>query len=81
MQQAEHGGSVITQSERPAPRRARRRTGVVVEGAAVLAELARMVWQRRLWWMAPVLIAVLLVGAALFLLEATPVGPLIYPIF
>jgi hypothetical protein len=40
-----------------------------------------MVWQRRLWWMAPVLIAVLLVGAALFLVGATPVGPLLYPIF
>jgi hypothetical protein len=54
---------------------------VVAEGGALVTALAAMVWQRKLWWMVPLLLALVLVGSLLFLAQATPLGPLIYPLF
>jgi hypothetical protein len=48
--------------------------------AAVLGELALLVWHRKVWWLVPLLAALLLLGA-LLLFEATPIGPLLYPVF
>jgi len=39
-----------------------------------------LVWSHRLWWMVPLLLALLVLGL-LLTLQATPVGPLIYPVF
>ena len=63
--------------------RKQRRTGTLGEisdNAGALGDLVLLVWQRKVWWLVPLLIALLLLGA-LLLLEATPVGPLIYPVF
>ena len=49
-------------------------------GFAVLGALVHMVWDHKLWWMVPLLVALLLLGALLFV-QSTPVGPLIYPVF
>ena len=60
-----------------------RRTGTLTEisdNASAVGDLVLLIWQRKVWWLAPLLIALLLL-AALLLLEATPVGPLIYPVF
>lgn len=46
----------------------------------VLGDILQLVFRRKLWWFVPVLIA-LFVLAVLLMLEATPVGPLIYPLF
>jgi fatty acid desaturase len=74
---------------RPIPRerserRHARRSGMMAglaDVTAVLGALARMVWQRKLWWMVPLLMSLLFLAALLFVMEATPVGPLLYPIF
>jgi hypothetical protein len=50
------------------------------DNVAVLGDLVRLVWERKLWWLVPLLGALLLL-AALLLLEATPIGPLLYPVF
>jgi hypothetical protein len=50
------------------------------DNAGVAAELVQFIWQRKLWWMVPLLVALLLIGVLVFL-EATPVGPLLYPVF
>ncbi len=50
------------------------------DNAGALGDLVMLVWQRKLWWLVPLLLA-LVVLAVLLLLEATPVGPLIYPVF
>ncbi len=42
-------------------------------------DLARLIWQHKLWWAVPLLLALLVLGA-LLVLEATPVGPLLYPL-
>ena len=63
---------------------ARRRRGQTMaqlsDNASALGDLVLLVWQHRLWWLVPLLLAMLLLAALLFL-EATPVGPLIYPVF
>ena len=46
----------------------------------IVGSLLHLIWRRKLWWLVP-LVLVLLVMAALIMLEATPVGPLIYPLF
>ena len=47
---------------------------------AVSTDLIHLVWRHKLWWMLPLLLA-LVVLAALVVLEATPIGPLLYPVF
>ncbi|GAC1322048.1 MAG: hypothetical protein NVSMB2_19230 [Chloroflexota bacterium] len=52
----------------------------VADGVSVSGDLVRLVWRHKLWWMVPVLVAMVLL-AALVVLEATPIGPLLYPLF
>ena len=47
---------------------------------AVSSDLIYLVWRHKLWWMLPLLLA-MVVLAALVVLEATPIGPLLYPVF
>ena len=46
---------------------------------ALTADLVRLIWQHKLWWAVPLLLALLVLGV-LLVLEATPVGPLLYPL-
>ena len=48
--------------------------------AAVASDLARLIWQHKLWWLVPLMVALVLLSL-LLVLEATPVGPLLYPLF
>ncbi len=52
----------------------------VSDNASALGDLVQLVWQRKLWWLVPLLVAMLLL-IVLLVLEATPVGPLLYPVF
>lgn len=52
----------------------------VADRLSVSGDLVRLVWRHKLWWMVPVLVAMVLL-AALVVLEATPIGPLLYPLF
>jgi hypothetical protein len=52
----------------------------VADRASVSGDLINLVWHHKLWWMLPLLLA-LVVLAALVVLEATPIGPLLYPVF
>jgi hypothetical protein len=69
-----HGGT-------PTPARARRKVGLqVADKLAVSSDLIYLVWRHKLWWMVPLLLA-MAVLAVLVVLEATPIGPLLYPVF
>ncbi len=46
-----------------------------------VGEILQMVWRRKLWVLLPPLLALLAVGGLLLLAQATPLGPLIYPLF
>ncbi len=52
----------------------------VSDRLSVSGDLVTLVWRHKLWWMMPLLLA-LVVLAALVVLEATPLGPLLYPVF
>ena len=52
----------------------------VADRLAVSSDLIYLVWRHKLWWMVPLLLA-MIVLAALLVLEATPIGPLLYPVF
>ena len=47
--------------------------------AAVTFDLVALLWQHRLWWLVPCLVSLLILGA-LLVLQATPLGPLLYPL-
>jgi len=50
-------------------------------GASVLRQLWAFLKVRKKWWLLPVLLVLLLVGALLVLAETSALAPLIYPIF
>lgn len=49
--------------------------------AGVLGQLWAFLKMRKKWWLLPVLLVLLLVGALLVLAEGSALAPLIYPIF
>jgi hypothetical protein len=62
-------------------RPSRRNLGAqLADRLAVSSDLVYLVWRHKLWWMIPLLLA-MIVLAALVVLEATPIGPLLYPVF
>ena len=63
------------------PKRASPSIGTGLDDQFALSrDLVGLIWQHKLWWMVPVILA-LLVLSVLLVLEATPVGPLLYPLF
>ena len=46
--------------------------------SSVAKSLLRYLWQERLWWMIPMAIVLLLVGALLLVASSTPLGAFIY---
>ena len=49
--------------------------------AHLTAELWQFLKARRKWWLAPVLVMILLVGGLILLAQLTPLGPLVYTLF
>jgi hypothetical protein len=46
--------------------------------AATVKELLAFFWQRKTWWLTPVVLALLLLGALVVLTESSALGPFIY---
>ncbi|HET6319292.1 MAG TPA: DUF5989 family protein [Chloroflexota bacterium] len=67
-------------SRSPAQNEGRARRAAVDDRLALGGDLLRLVWHHKLWWAVPVLVGLLLL-AMLVVLQATPLGPLIYPLF
>lgn len=47
----------------------------------VLKELGLFLWQNRCWWIAPIVIIVILLGALIFFTQNSSVVPFIYALF
>ncbi len=47
----------------------------------MLVSLFGMIRERRLWWMLPITIALLAILGLALLSTATPIAPLLYPLF
>ena len=45
-----------------------------------LAELFSFLWQRKMWWMMPLIAILVLFGILLFLAQSSAVAPWMYPL-
>lgn len=68
----------MTPAERPDPEEIARRADAPRSG--LLADLLGLMRRHRRWWLAPLLIVLLLVGV-LLVVGASPLGPFLYPLF
>ena len=48
---------------------------------AIAGDLFRFLWERKLWWMVPLVAMVLALGAVIFLASQSPVAPFVYTLF
>lgn len=47
----------------------------------ILGELVNFLWKRKLWWLIPMVVILLLFGLLLIFASASGVGPFIYTLF
>ena len=47
----------------------------------VVNELLRFLWQRKLWWLIPMVVVLLVFGLLLVFASASGIGPFIYTLF
>jgi len=53
----------------------------LMSGGGTAAELLQFLWARRLWWMIPFVITLLLVGTLVIVGQITGIAPFIYTLF
>jgi hypothetical protein len=49
--------------------------------ADILAEFVEFLWERKLWWMIPMMVVLVLFGALLILAQNSAIAPFIYTLF
>jgi hypothetical protein len=47
----------------------------------VVSELLRFLWQRKLWWLIPMIVVLMVFGLLLIFASASGIGPFIYTLF
>lgn len=47
----------------------------------IIGELLRFLWRRKLWWMIPMIVVLVLLLTLLIFAEGSAVGPFIYTLF
>ena len=47
----------------------------------IAGELLQFFWERKLWWLIPLVSVLLLLGLIMILAEGTAIGPFIYTLF
>lgn len=47
----------------------------------IVAELMQFLWQRKLWWLIPMVFVLMLFGLLLIFASSSGVGPFIYSLF
>jgi hypothetical protein len=53
----------------------------VATGLGTAGELMQFLWHRKLWWMIPFVVTLLIVGVLLLVGQTTGVAPFIYTLF
>jgi hypothetical protein len=53
----------------------------LMSGGGTAAELLQFLWARRLWWLIPFVITLLLVGTLVIVGQITGIAPFIYTLF
>lgn len=57
------------------------RRGGLLDRLGVLGELLRFMWARKLWWLVPMLVVLVLLVAVLVFAQGSAVAPFIYTLF
>jgi hypothetical protein len=47
----------------------------------IMAELLGFLWARKLWWLMPMVVVLLLLGALLIFAQSSAIAPFIYTLF
>lgn len=47
----------------------------------ILGELLSFLWQRKLWWLIPMILVIMLFGVLLIFAQGSAVAPFIYTLF
>ena len=47
----------------------------------IITELFRFLWERKLWWMIPIVVVLLVFGLLIFFTQSSAVAPFIYTLF
>jgi hypothetical protein len=58
-----------------------RRRSIILGFVRTIGELFHFLVQRRAWFLIPIVVGLLAIGALIVLASATPLGPFIYTIF
>ena len=53
----------------------------VSDRIGILAEFVEFLWERKLWWMIPMMAVLVLFGALLVLTQSSAIAPFIYTLF
>jgi hypothetical protein len=48
---------------------------------AIMAELLTFLWVRRLWWMIPIVVVLLVFGLLIIFTQSSALAPFLYPLF
>ncbi|MFA7682303.1 MAG: DUF5989 family protein [Candidatus Peribacteraceae bacterium] len=48
---------------------------------AIFAELWRFLWVRKMWWLLPIILMIVLLGLILIFAQGSPLAPFIYTVF
>ncbi|MGC8880054.1 MAG: DUF5989 family protein [Anaerolineae bacterium] len=57
-----------------------KKSGVLTR-AGIVGELLQFLWQRKLWWLIPMVVVIVLFGALLIFAQGSAVAPFIYTLF
>lgn len=48
---------------------------------SIMAELLAFLWMRRLWWLIPMVVVLLVLGILIIFTQSSALAPFLYPLF
>ena len=55
--------------------------GLLTTRLGIAAELLEFFWERKLWWMLPMIVALLMLGGIMIFAQSSAIAPFIYTLF
>lgn len=55
--------------------------GTILTRLGTAAELLQFLWERKLWWLYPMILVLLLFGLLMVFAQTSPIAPFIYTLF
>ena len=53
----------------------------MIERFKIVSELIKHMWERKLWWLIPMVVVFLILGLLILFIGSSPLAPIIYPLF